>query len=217
MFQKLRIKSVGCGIAALMTVSLSAGIAAAEENSDASYLSQFTAADYVDVADYDSIPVEAKEGDLEGVQNDIGEYLENSSSFKKDLPQPFVDRNTAALKGQLQAYADQYNISLADFMKYYDSSLTDDTYEEYIENLGLTYSKKLVALQAVADAEGLVVTDDELEEQMEGMAEAAGYSDVAEYEEASMLAPEEIREMLMSQKVLEFLENNAVYETEETE
>ena len=100
-------------------------------------------------------------------------------------------------------------------MQYYDSSLTEDTYEAYIEELGLTYSKKLVALQAVADAEELAVTDEELEELLAEMAESAGFSDAGEYEEALMLDTEEIREMLMSQRVLEFLEDRAVYQEAE--
>lgn len=216
MYQKFRVTSAGC-LAALLIVLLSAGMTAAEENSEAVYLSQFAVSDYVDPGDYDAIPVEAAEGDIQGVQNDIGEYLEKNSTYKKELPQPFVDRNTEALKSQLQAYADQYDIPLAEFMTYYDSSLTEDTYEAYIEDLGLTYSKKLAALQAVADAEGLAVTDGELEEQMKAMAQAAGYSSVSEYEEASVLAPEEIREMMMSQKVLEFLQDRAVYGTAEKE
>ena len=36
--------------------------------------------------------------------------------------------------------------------------------EEYIQKLGADYSKKLVAMQAIADAEDLVVTDEELKE-----------------------------------------------------
>ena len=104
---------------------------------------------------------------------------------------------------------------LEEFMQYYDSSLTEDTYEAYIEELGLTYSKKLVALQAVADAEELAVTDEELEELLAEMAESAGFSDAGEYEEALMLDTEEIREMLMSQRVLEFLEDRAVYQEAE--
>lgn len=214
MFGKFRVMPAGC-MAAVLAVLLSAGMAEAEEKEEISYLSQFTASDYVELAEYDRIPVEANEGDTEGVQNDIGEYLENSSSFKKDLPQPFVDRNTDALKEQLQAYADQFGISLEEFMQYYDSSLTEDTYEAYIEELGLTYSKKLVALQAVADAEELAVTDEELEELLAEMAESAGFSDAGEYEEALMLDTEEIREMLMSQRVLEFLEDRAVYQEAE--
>ena len=179
--------------------------------SKASYLSQFDAGSYVELADYSSIPVEANEGDTSGIENDIGDYLLKNSTFVKELPTPFVNRNTSTLKDQLQNYADTYKMSLADFMKYYDSSLTEDTYEEYIQKLGADYSKKLVAMQAIADAEDLAVTDEELKEQIKTQAEAAGFSDVDEYKSAAKMDPEELREVMMSTKVFEFLEGKVTF------
>ena len=182
-----------------------------DSESKASYLSQFDAGSYVELADYSSIPVEANEGDTSGIENDIGDYLLKNSTFVKELPNPFVNRNTSTLKDQLQNYADTYKMSLADFMKYYDSSLTEDTYEEYIQKLGADYSKKLVAMQAIADAEDLAVTDEELKEQIKTQAEAAGFSDVDEYKSAAKMDPEELREVMMSTKVFEFLEGKVTF------
>ena len=182
-----------------------------DSESKASYLSQFDAGSYVELADYSSIPVEANEGDTSGIENDIGDYLLKNSTFVKELPTPFVNRNTSTLKDQLQNYADTYKMSLADFMKYYDSSLTEDTYEEYIQKLGADYSKKLVAMQAIADAEDLAVTDEELKEQIKTQAEAAGFSDVDEYKSAAKMDPEELREVMMSTKVFEFLDGKVTF------
>lgn len=182
-----------------------------DSESKASYLSQFDAGSYVELADYSSIPVEANEGDTSGIENDIGDYLLKNSTFVKELPTPFVNRNTSTLKDQLQNYADTYKMSLADFMKYYDSSLTEDTYEEYIQKLGGDYSKKLVAMQAIADAEDLAVTDEELKEQIKTQAEAAGFSDVDEYKSAAKMDPEELREVMTSKKVFEFLEGKVTF------
>ena len=182
-----------------------------DSESKASYPSQFDAGSYVELADYSSIPVEANEGDTSGIENDIGDYLLKNSTFVKELPTPFVNRNTSTLKDQLQNYADTYKMSLADFMKYYDSSLTEDTYEEYIQKLGADYSKKLVAMQAIADAEDLAVTDEELKEQIKTQAEAAGFSDVDEYKSAAKMDPEELREVMMSTKVFEFLEGKVTF------
>ena len=182
-----------------------------DSESKATYLSQFDAGSYVELADYSSIPVEANEGDTSGIENDIGDYLLKNSTFVKELPTPLVNRNTSTLKDQLQNYADTYKMSLADFMKYYDSSLTEDTYEEYIQKLGSDYSKKLVAMQAIADAEDLAVTDEELKEQIKTQAEAAGFSDVDEYKSAVKMDPEELREVMMSTKVFEFLEGKVTF------
>ena len=172
-------------------------------DSKATYLSQFNAGTYVELADYSSIPVDANEGDTSGIENDIGDYLLKNSTFVKELPSPFVNRNTSTLKDELQNYADTYKMSLADFMKYYDSSLTEDTYEEYIQKLGSDYSKKLVAMQAVAD--------EELQERIKTQAEAAGFSDVDEYKSAVKMDPEELREVMTSKKVFEFLEGKVTF------
>ena len=172
-------------------------------DSKATYLSQFNAGTYVELADYSSIPVDANEGDTSGIENDIGDYLLKNSTFVKELPSPFVNRNTSTLKDELQNYADTYKMSLADFMKYYDSSLTEDTYEEYIQ--------KLVAMQAVADAENLAVTDEELQERIKTQAEAAGFSDVDEYKSVVKMDPEELREVMTSKKVFEFLEGKVTF------
>ena len=115
---------------------LAAGKTAEEQRDDsesrATYLSQFEAESYVRLADYSSIPVDANEGDTSGIENDIGDYLLKNSTFIRKLPTPFVNRNTSTLKDEMQNYADTYNMSLADFMKFYDSGLTEDTYEAYI-------------------------------------------------------------------------------------
>ena len=180
-------------------------------DSKATYLSQFNAGTYVELADYSSIPVDANEGDTSGIENDIGDYLLKNSTFVKELPSPFVNRNTSTLKDELQNYADTYKMELADFMKLYDSSLTEDTYEQYIEDLGLAYSKKLVVMQAVANAEDLAVSDEELDEQIKTQADAAGYSSISEYKKAVKMDPEELREVMMSTKVLEFLQEKVIY------
>lgn len=192
-----------------------ASVVTAEENTEELYLSQFTSSDYIEVANYNNIPVEANKDDTEGIQNDIGEYLENHSLLKKELPRFFVERNTNILREQLQVYADQYRISLGEFMKYYDSDLTEDTYETYIEDLGMRYSKKLVALQAIAETEKLEVTDDEVDRYLKEQSAIFGSSAIEMYEKMSGLDLEECKEVLMSQKVLEFLENRVVYESVE--
>ncbi|MDD3337554.1 MAG: hypothetical protein PHS82_01715 [Lachnospiraceae bacterium] len=191
--------------------------AAEKLNSEASYLSQFDSSEYIEIGDYENIPVKSAKGDTSAIQDEIGEYLIHNSSFLHDLPQPFVNRNTATLKDTLQSYADTYNTSLADFMKYYNPDSTEQTYEQEIKDMGLAYSKKLLAMQAVADAEGMDVTGEELEKQIETQAEAAGFDSIADYKKAVKLDPEELREVMMSTRVLNFLQDKAVFEEQTTE
>ena len=52
--------------------------------------------------------------------------------------------------------------------QYYEEKNAKDKYsdDEYIQKLGADYSKKLVAMQAIAVAEDLAVTDEDLKEQI---------------------------------------------------
>ena len=63
-------------------------------------------------------------------------------------------------------------------------------------------------MQAIADREGLSVSDEELEEQLSQEAQDYGYETVEEYK--SLVDVEAFREYLMTQKVLAFLGENAV-------
>ena len=56
-----------------------------------------------------------------------------------------------------------------------------------------------------------LVTDEELKEQIKTQAEAAGFSDVDEYKSAAKMDPEELREVMMSTKVFEFLEGKVTF------
>lgn len=213
-----RIRDLAAGVGFLMAlILLPTSIVMAEENSDVAYLLQFDVSEYIELTSYEQIEVSANKGDTEGIHNDIGEYLESRSDLKKELPQAFVDRNTEILKKQLQSYADQYKISLSEFMKFYDKEITENTCQDYIEDMGMTYCKKLAAFQAVADKEGIEVTDEELNKYLDAQAFLAGYGTVEEYKKVNAFDAEEIREVLLSQEVLKFLESKVVYEIPEKE
>lgn len=59
MLKKMRV-GAACCIIAIIAVLFSADMA--EANAEVLYLSQLVASDYVDIADYDEIPVEASRG-----------------------------------------------------------------------------------------------------------------------------------------------------------
>ena len=58
---------------------------------------------------------------------------------------------------------------------------------------------------------GLLREIEELKEQIKTQAEAAGFSDVDEYKSAAKMDPEELREVMMSTKVFEFLEGKVTF------
>ena len=125
----------------------------------------------------------------------------------KDAPEAMVTRMNNTLTSNLSSYASMYGVDLGTYV----SAMYGGTAEEYETTL-LEQSKMMaqhyLMMQAIADREGLSVSDEELEEQLSQEAQDYGYETVEEYK--SLVDVEAFREYLMTQKVLAFLGENAV-------
>ena len=125
----------------------------------------------------------------------------------KDAPEAMVTRMNNTLTSNLSSYASMYGVDLGTYV----SAMYGGTAEEYDTTL-LEQSKMMaqhyLMMQAIADREGLSVSDEELEEQLSQEAQDYGYETVEEYK--SLVDVEAFREYLMTQKVLAFLGENAV-------
>lgn len=125
----------------------------------------------------------------------------------KDAPEAMVTRMNNTLTSNLSSYASTYGVDLGTYV----SAMYGGTAEEYETTL-LEQSKMMaqhyLMMQAIADREGLSVSDEELEEQLSQEAQDYGYETVEEYK--SLVDVEAFREYLMTQKVLAFLGENAV-------
>ena len=125
----------------------------------------------------------------------------------KDAPEAMVTRMNNTLTSNLSSYASMYGVDLGTYV----STMYGGTAEEYETTL-LEQSKMMaqhyLMMQAIADREGLSVSDEELEEQLSQEAQDYGYETVEEYK--SLVDVEAFREYLMTQKVLAFLGENAV-------
>ena len=125
----------------------------------------------------------------------------------KDAPEAMVTRMNNTLTSNLSSYASTYGVDLGTYV----SAMYGGTAEEYETTL-LEQSKMMaqhyLMIQAIADREGLSVSDEELEEQLSQEAQDYGYETVEEYK--SLVDVEAFREYLMTQKVLAFLGENAV-------
>lgn len=125
----------------------------------------------------------------------------------KDAPEAMVTRMNNTLTSNLSSYASMYGVDLGTYV----SAMYGGTAEEYETTL-LEQSKMMaqhyLMMQAIADREGLSVSDEELEEQLSQEAQDYGYETVEEYK--YLVDVEAFREYLMTQKVLAFLGENAV-------
>ena len=113
-----------------------------------------------------------------------------------------VTRYYDRIKANMSSYAAMYGYDLESFMAATGSS------EEPVQESAAQAAREIIAMKAIADAEDLNVTDEEVEAELQKNAADYGYDDVEEYKSAIDLKG--YKEYMMTEKVLSFLFDNAV-------
>ena len=119
----------------------------------------------------------------------------------QDPPEDMTNRYYSRLIDNMNYYASMYGYDLETFLS------LNGTSEETIMESARNAAKQLITMQAIAEAEGIEVTDEELDEEIEANAVSMGYEDADAYREA--LDVEGYREYMLTEKVLDFLLENA--------
>ena len=119
----------------------------------------------------------------------------------QDPPEDMTNRYYSRLIDNMNYYASMYGYDLETFL-----SLNGTSEETIMESAG-NAAKQLITMQSIAEAEGMEVTDEELDEEIEANAVSMGYEDADAYREA--LDVEGYREYMLTEKVLDFLLENA--------
>lgn len=136
------------------------------------------------------------------------EAVEQAATFK-DAPEGMVNRMNDTLLKNVTSYAQMYGMDVAQYVTNMYGG-TEDTYQDVLLQQATLMAKRYIMLQAIAEKEGLVMTDEEVNAQLEQEATSYGYETVDEYK--SELDIEAYKEYLVTQKVIEFLTEQAVVE-----
>ena len=141
------------------------------------------------------------------VQSKIAQYMVENSTFKKDPPKEMIDRLSESMKTYYNKYAQQYGMELDDFLKTFMNA-DEDNPEQIITDNATDSAKELLVMKVIADKEGLNPSRTEFNTQLSNYAAQAGYSSVDEFKKSE--DAESVRESMMLQNVLEFLQKTAV-------
>lgn len=141
------------------------------------------------------------------VQSKIAQYMVENSTFKQDPPQAMIDRLTESMKTYYSKYATQYGMQLDDFLTTFMSADKDNP-EQVLTDNATDSAKELLVMKVIADKEGLNPSRTEFNTQLSNYAAQAGYSSVDEFKKSE--DAESVRESMMLQNVLEFLQKSAV-------
>ncbi len=135
----------------------------------------------------------------------------------KEVPEKLFNRYVLQQNEQLEYYASMYSM-------YYGQTLTAEdivtmmmqgegssaTADEYFNNMVTEATQQFIMFEAIANAEGLEVTEEEIDEYLENAYNSASSTAYSTYEDyKATLDLEVYREGLLAQKVVDFLVENA--------
>lgn len=131
----------------------------------------------------------------------------------KEPPAKMVERFAQNIEDAMTSQATVQNMSLTDYMKNY-YGMGAQEYEEKFRTEALTAAQQYIMLQAIADAEGLNPTDDQVQEEIGNRVETYHYESEKAYRESADI--EMLKEQLMKKNVMGFLKENGKIETTST-
>ncbi len=151
------------------------------------------------------------------VGQEITKQLLADSKIKKDAPEKLVDRYFKQQVDYLTQLARfNYNVDYETLIQ--STGSTVEAYEETIRKNAQEYANQMVLYQAIANAEGMAVTEEEIKAEAARNVAAGSYESEDAFLESA--GKEEVRDYLMRNKVVQFLTERASVteaETQETE
>lgn len=155
---------------------------------------------------YESLYSDALDSYNQTVRSDITNAVMANCIFEEP-PKKMVDRYYDMLVEGMTERALLYGMDLATFM-YNNYYMTESAYTETFMENATTSAQQYIMFQAIADAEGLSMSEEELNQAMKENAAEFGYESVEDFKEHA--GEETFREYIMAEKVMDFLVENAV-------
>lgn len=136
-------------------------------------------------------------------ENYVLEAFMQSCTFKK-MPKDLVEMYGENIRSSVEQAAAGMGVDTDTYTNYYYK--TD--FENFVSSYSEESARQNLALQAVANAENLNITDEELDAKLADYAAQAGAASVEEY--IGENPKEDYREYFMFERVMEFLIENAI-------
>lgn len=200
------------GKTAVFTVTLN-GIRLQKEQTELTdeYVADFGIEGVTDVESYRTYlhdaMLEQKQSDYELERsNQVVEKAFAAAQFS-GTPEEMVNRLNDVITNSVSSYAAMLGMEVADVVAA-NYGGTPEEYEDTLRKQAEATAQQYIMLQAIAQREGISVSQQEVEEGLAQEAADYGYGDVEEYK--ALVDVEAYKEHLMTQKVIRFLSENAV-------
>lgn len=137
----------------------------------------------------------------------VAQFLQNCV-FEGELPQDMIDDYRVRLMESVESEAAMYGMDAESYCQYANGMTLDNFLDVYAAES----AKQVMALQSLANKEGLMRTDEELDKAISEAATAGGYATVEEFMGEN--TKEDYREYYMFEDTIAFLVENAVITVE---
>lgn len=149
------------------------------------------------------------------LDNALVEQMMEGASFLQEPPEEMVEEYLARIRSSLQQAAGYYGMSLNDLVLA-QYGIPESELEEAARPDAAESARESILMQAIANAEGLNPTEEELQQSLQEEAERLGFASAKEFQEEGITSMALYRDALMVQNVLDFVREQAVVtETEE--
>ena len=205
------------GVDVVFTVTVnSIGISKPAELND-EFAAQFGNTDVADFRNSVKISLEdnAEATYKTELQEQAIDALMAGCEFSDKLPEGLYNYYQEQIRANFVNYAAAYGVDLNTFLTQY-YGMTEEMFKEQVETGASNSTRQAMACALIAQKEGITVTDEELNADLEANYANLGYESVEAYKENASI--EDYRDYLLTNKVLDFIIENAVItEPAETE
>lgn len=155
---------------------------------------------------YDNLLAQAQAQHDAEVENVILQKAHDNAKLA-EVPESMTERYFDRLVNNVTYQASMYGLDLETFMMYIGAG---EDYETEMKKSAKEAAEQILVMQAIAEKEGLTVSDEEMEKDIESRAAQYGYESADAYKEVLGNELKGYREMLVSEKVMAFLVEKAV-------
>lgn len=141
------------------------------------------------------------------LQNQAINALMEGCEFSDKLPEGLYSYYQEQIRANFVNYATAYGMDLNTFLTQYYGT-TEEAFNTQVEEGAANSTRQAMACALIAQKEGITVTDEELNADLEANYANLGYESVEAYKENASV--EDYRDYLLTNKVLDFIIENAV-------
>ncbi len=181
------------------------------------FIKEATGGEYATVDSYKAHLYEAIESsNLEYADSAMYTELWNqvvaNAAIKKDIPQEYLQMKIDKMTENAKSYAEAYGMDFESFLTNY-MGLDEVGFQEETSKYAETAAKESLVLQAIAKAENIEVTEEDLNQAVKEYVELYGYESEAAFRQDNDM--DEFKEYILTSKVQEFLADQAIITVEE--